>query len=217
MHALNQTHLDPEARFWNRIAQRYAKQPVPDQKVYETKLARTDSLLKPTDQVLDIGCGTGTTAIHHAPKVAHIRATDISQGMIQIARDKARAAEVNNIDFDVASIDDLHAEPQSFDVILAHSILHLLPGVDRVLSQLHTMLRPGGLLISTTTCIQDFMPMIRFIAPLGRKLGLMPYVNVFRTADLEQWLTDAGFVVEQRWLPRPKSGIYVIARKVDTS
>lgn len=215
MNTFAQASVYPDARFWNRIAKRYAKKPVPDHQIYETKLARTNTFLKPTDRVLEIGCGTGTTAIHHAPGVAHILATDISERMIEIARAKARAAEVDNIDFNVASVDSLSAAPSSFDVILAHSILHLLPRVDRELVRLHQLLKPGGLLISSTPCIRDLFPLFRYIGPVGRVLGVLPRVNVFGKAELDQWLTDAGFVTEEQWQPKPKSGAYIVARKPD--
>lgn len=217
MATLDRTNLSPEARFWNRIAARYAKKPVPDQQVYETKLAKTDSQLKAADNVLEIGCGTGTTAIHHAPKVSRFRATDISEGMIEIAKAKACDAGVSNIDFEVTSIDALNADAQTYDVILAHSILHLLPNVDLVLRQLHAILRPGGRLISSTSCIRDFMPLFRYIVPLGRKLGIMPYVNVFGAEDLQRWLSDTGFVIKESWRPSRKTGIYVVACKPGSS
>ncbi|MDJ0929243.1 MAG: class I SAM-dependent methyltransferase [Gammaproteobacteria bacterium] len=211
MTALYQTQPHPEARFWDRIAERYAKKPVPDQQVYEAKLAKTDSYLKPTDRVLEIGCGTGTTALHHAPKAAHVLATDISTGMIKIARAKAKAAGFTNVDFEVASVDDLKVAPGSLDVILAHSILHLLPDVDQVLVKLHAMLKPGGLLISSTPCVGDFMPVLRYVVPLGSRLGVMPWVNVFRKAELDDWLREAGFVAKESWHPSPKGGFYIVA------
>ena len=217
MKSLDQTSICPDARFWDRIAKRYSRKPVADQQAYETKLAKTNSHLRATDRVLEIGCGTGTTAIHHAPRVAHVRATDISERMIEIARAKAQAAEITNIDFEAISVDKLSAESDSFDAILAHSILHLLPSVSRVLTQLNQMLKPGGLLISSTACIRDFMPLFRYAAPIGRALGVLPRVNVFGEAELERWLAEAGFVVEERWQPKPKSGVYIVARKPDES
>ena len=48
-------HRSPDARFWDRIARRYARKPVPDQQVYETKLGITDSYLEPHHEVLEIG------------------------------------------------------------------------------------------------------------------------------------------------------------------
>lgn len=217
MHAINQDNAYPDARFWNRIAARYARKPVPDQQVYETKLAKTNGYLKPDDHVLEIGCGTGTTAIHHAANVAHIRATDISAEMTDIARAKAREAGVGNVDFEVASVDDLQAPPNSFDVILAHSILHLLPDVERTLLQLNELLKPGGLLISSTLCIRDFLPLFRYIGPVGRLLGIMPRVNVFSEAELDRWLSDTGFTCKERWKPHPKRGIYLVSLKPDES
>lgn len=207
------TTINPDTRFWNRIARRYASRPVADEQAYEAKLAKTDSYLKPAHHMLEIGCGTGTTAIHHAPKVASVLAIDISETMIEIARTKARQANVTNIDFEITTIDNLRTGPSTYDVILAHSILHLLPDVASVLGQLQQMLKPGGLLISSTSCISDFMPLVRYVLPVGRRLGIIPYVNVFSEQQLEKWLADTGFVVEDRWQPKPKSAIYIVARK----
>lgn len=211
--SLQSNNLHPEARFWDRIAKRYAKKPVPDQGVYETKLAKTNGYLKPSDHVLEIGCGTGTTAIHHAPYVAQIRATDISENMIAIAKEKAGDAEISNIDFAVASMDDLKEQHEVVDVILAHSILHLLPDVEQVLGSLYDRLKPGGLLISTTACIRDFFPVFGYIAPVGRALGVLPHVNVFGLSEFEQWVDAAGFSVKERWQPNPKNGIYMVLEK----
>ncbi|MGR8918390.1 MAG: class I SAM-dependent methyltransferase [Gammaproteobacteria bacterium] len=210
---MNPRQAPPEARFWDRIADRYAAKPVPDQQVYETKLAKTDAYLEPTDHVLEIGCGTGTTAIHHAPRVAAIRATDLSPAMIDIARSKARAAQVSNIEFEVVDVDRVRAAPASVDVVLAHSILHLLADVPGALGRLNAMLKPGGLLIASTMMIGDFMPLLRYVAPLGRALGVIPYVNVFKEAQFASWLNAAGFREVERWQPAPKRGVYTVAEK----
>ncbi|MDJ0748234.1 MAG: class I SAM-dependent methyltransferase [Woeseiaceae bacterium] len=210
---MNKPHAD--ARFWDRIAARYARKAVPDQAAYETKLEKTDSFLKPDDRVLEIGCGTGTTALHHAPSVAHVLATDISAKMIDIAREKARVGGVDNVRFEVSSIDDLDATPGQYEVILAHSILHLVADVPRTLRQLRGMLKPGGLLISNTQCIGDSAAWLDWVAPLGRALGVLPRVNVFREREFLQWICDSGFDVEEVWQPKPNSSHYIVARAVD--
>ena len=210
---MNKPHTD--ARFWDRIARRYSRKAVPDQAAYETKLQKTESYLRPDDRVLEIGCGTGTTALHHAPKAGQILATDISARMIDIARDKARAAGVDNVRFEVSSIDALDASPGQYDVILAHSILHLVADVPGTLHQLHRMLKPGGLLISNTQCIADTAAWLAWVAPLGRTLGVLPRVNVFSEQEFLQWLGDAGFDFEEIWQPKPKASHYIVARAVD--
>ncbi|MDJ0701064.1 MAG: methyltransferase domain-containing protein [Woeseiaceae bacterium] len=210
---MNRPHTD--ARFWDRIAKRYARKAVPDQAAYETKLAKTDSYLEPDDRVLEIGCGTGTTALHHAQSAGHILATDISAKMIDIAREKAKASGVDNVRFEVSSIDDLDATPGQYDVILAHSILHLVADVPRTLRQLHRMLKPGGLLISNTQCIGDSAAWLGWVAPLGRVLGVLPRVNVFREREFLKWIGDSGFDFEEIWQPKRGASHYIVARADD--
>ena len=207
------TRPHPDSRFWNFIAPRYARRAVPDLAAYETKLAMTDSHLERGDRVLEIGCGTGTTALHHAPRVGRILATDISPRMIEIARQKAEAAAIGNVTFEVSSIDALDTNAR-YDVILAHSILHLVADVPRTLRQLRCMLKPRGLLISSTPCIGDSAAWFGWIAPVGRALGVLPRINVFREPQFMQWIADAGFDIEELWQPTPKASHYIVARSV---
>ncbi len=64
------------SRFWEWHAKRYAKQKVGDEASYQNKLKLTQERLKPNMEVLEFGCGTGTTALTHAPFVNNIRAID---------------------------------------------------------------------------------------------------------------------------------------------
>lgn len=74
--------------FWNRFADRYAARPIKDTAAYEALLADVAGRLHPTDRVLEIGCGTGGTAIRLAPVVAQFIATDFSAEMVRIANAK---------------------------------------------------------------------------------------------------------------------------------
>ena len=51
-------HPSPSARFWDRIAPRYARAAIADQAGYEKTLQRVSGLLAPTHTVLELGCGT---------------------------------------------------------------------------------------------------------------------------------------------------------------
>ena len=88
------------ARFWDRMAKGYAKRPVADQATYAEKLKRTRAHFSPASEVLEFGCGTGSTALAHAPYAGHIRATDISGEMLAIARAKAQEADITNVSFE---------------------------------------------------------------------------------------------------------------------
>ncbi len=202
--------------FWDRIAEGYAKKPVANQAAYEEKLRITRSHFRPDMELLEFGCGTGTTALLHAPHVKHIRATDISAKMIEIARGKAEVQGITNVTFEQTGIEDLTVADGSVDMVLAMSILHLLEDMDAMLAKVHRMLKPGGLLVSSTVCIGDSLLLnafIRIVGPVGRLLGRMPMVRVISEQHLVDRLTAAGFVIEQQWRPEKSLGVFIVARK----
>ena len=57
------------ADFWDRIAPKYSRQPIADPESYARKLAATQALMQPDMAVLELGCGTGSTALEHAERV----------------------------------------------------------------------------------------------------------------------------------------------------
>ena len=65
-------------------------------------------------EVLEFGCGTGSTALAHAPFVRHILATDISEKMLEIARAKAADGSVHNVTFQQGTLDDLDKADGTF-------------------------------------------------------------------------------------------------------
>ena len=70
--------MSRESKFWDKIADRYSKSPVADEDSYQRKLQVTREYLRPDMKVLEFGCGTGSTAITHAPFVNHIQAKGLS-------------------------------------------------------------------------------------------------------------------------------------------
>jgi len=199
-------------RFWNLIAGRYARTPVADEAAYQHKLAATKRLLSPEMDVLEFGCGTGSTALHHAPFVRRYTGIDFSPKMIAIARDKAKAAGQSNLSFEVARIEDWTAPDQSYDVILGMSILHLLEDKEAVLAKVHRLLKPGGLFVSSTVCATDMPRIATWILPVGSALGLLPLVQRFSDSDLVASHIEAGFVIKDRWRPGPGKAVYLVAQ-----
>jgi ubiquinone/menaquinone biosynthesis C-methylase UbiE len=203
----------PSSRFWDRIAERYARKPVADEDAYRKKLAVTQRYLRPDMEVLEFGCGTGSTALVHAPHVKHIRAIDISPKMLEIARGKAEAGKVANVTFEQAAIDDLEAPEESYDAVLGLSILHLLEDKEQVIAKVCRMLKPGGVFVSNTACIGDMTVLLRPFLALGRPLGAFPAVKVFSERELMDSLTAAGFAIDHQWRPGKGKAVFVVARK----
>ena len=168
------------ARFWDRIARRYAAKPITDERAYARKLATTRTFLHPDFEVLEIGCGTGMTAVAHAPWVHHIRAVDISARMIEIARERAHGAGIDNIDFECASFDDVAVRPASLDAVLALSVLHLLPAWQDAIERIGQMLKPGGVFVSSTPCLDDAARFLKPLAPIGPRARRTAAVELLR-------------------------------------
>ncbi|WP_419909812.1 class I SAM-dependent methyltransferase [Hoeflea sp.] len=205
--------MSQQVSFWDKLAERYSKKPVPDEAAYQRKLNITRGYLRPEMDVMEFGCGTGTTAIAHAPHVRHILATDISAKMIEIARNKAEAAGIGNVTFDQAAIDDYAASDASFDVIMGHSILHLVEDRDPVIAKVYRMLKPGGVFVTNTACLGDKMWIFKYIGPIGQFFGLMPMVRVFTIRQLTESLVRAGFSVNHKWKPEKSHSVFIVARK----
>jgi ubiquinone/menaquinone biosynthesis C-methylase UbiE len=205
--------VDQSSRFWDRIAERYAKRPVADEAAYQKKLRVTREYLQPNMEILEFGCGTGSTAIAHAPYVKHILAIDISSKMIAIARGKAEAENVENITFKITAIDKLDVAEQTLDAVLGLSILHLLDNKEDIIAKVHKMLKPGGIFVTSTACIGDTMKFFKVIAPIGKFFGLMPLVKVFTTKELEDSLTNASFAIYYQWQPSKGKSVFIVAKK----
>ncbi len=205
--------MAPSSRFWDRIAERYARRPVADEASYQRKLAITRGYLRPDMEVFEFGCGTGSTAIAHAPHVRHIQAIDVSAKMLAIARAKAEAAGVANVTFEQAAIDDLAVPDGTYDAVLGLSILHLLEDKEAAIARVHAMLKPGGVFVTSTACLGDSMKYLKLVAPIGRALGLMPLVRIFTMKELEKSLSDAGFAIDHRWQPGKGKAVFIVAKK----
>jgi ubiquinone/menaquinone biosynthesis C-methylase UbiE len=205
--------MDRETAFWNKIADKYSRQSISDEAAYKKKLEVTRKYFRPDMEVLEIGCGTGTTAIAHAPFVEHIRATDLSPRMVEIAKDKAKAAGIDNVTFEALAVDALEVPGASIDVVMAHSILHLLEDKERAIADIHNMLKPGGVFVTNTACIGDMMLPLRLIIPVGRFLRLIPLVKIFSVAELKASLQNAGFEIDYEWQPKKSAAAFIICQK----
>jgi ubiquinone/menaquinone biosynthesis C-methylase UbiE len=211
--AVSEVFMNQSAKFWNKVAERYAKSPVSDEATYQKKLEITRDYFQPDMQVLEIGCGTGTTAIAHAPYVKHILAIDISSKMIEIAQGKADTETVRNITFQCSTVDECDVPDQSLDAVLAHNVIHLLENKEEVFNQVHKMLKPGGVFVTSTACLGNMMILFRVIAPIGKFLGLFPLVRVFTIKELEHSMINAGFEISYKWLPGKNKPVFIVARK----
>ncbi len=205
------------AEFWDRVAPDYSKKPISDTESYARKLAATQALMQADMTVLELGCGTGSTALEHAPHVSHIDATDVSAAMVAIGREKAEQAGIANVSFRQSGVEEFSAG-DSYDMVLALNLLHLLPDRPAALAKVQQLLKPGGYFISSTVCLADSLWFLRPVIRVLQWIGKAPYVSFVSEDDVLREVAAAGFDVQEHWTHGGRANsLFLIARKVQAT
>ncbi len=205
--------------FWDRTAERYAKSPIADEGAYEYTLERVRSFLSEGVRVLELGCGTGTTALKLSPGTGQYLGTDISGQMVRIAEGRAAEAGRENLSFRTGGVQDVVFDGGRYDAVLAFNLLHLLEDLPTALAGISRLLKPGGLFISKTLCLPDrgFPPkltLLRAALPLMQLVGKAPYVRLTKIRELEREIFHAGFeIVETGNYPARPPSRFIVARR----
>lgn len=202
-----------DKHFWDKIADKYNRQKIANQEVYERKVQLTQAFLNTDMQVMEFGCGTGSTAILHAPFVNHYLATDISGNMIAHGRRKAIEAGVTNLTFEETSIEALANEGRTFDAVLGLNVIHLCRDPRAVIHKVRNLLQPGGVFIQSTACVKDFGPITGMFIPLMQMMGKAPYVNKFSSEELHEMMDETGFHIVEEFSPGGLSADFLVARR----
>jgi 2-polyprenyl-3-methyl-5-hydroxy-6-metoxy-1,4-benzoquinol methylase len=208
--------MKPE-KFWDFLAANYdANEGDPAQR---KDLEIIQRYLQPDDIVLEYACGTGTLALQVAGWVKEIHGIDISGKMIAAAERKATEQKVENAHFGRATIFEAGFAGESLDAVLAFNILHLLEDAPAVVRAISGLLKPGGVFITSTPCLGEKRSWINsLLSPLfmvPSRLGIIPYVKVFKASELEDLLAQGNFqIVEAKKFVGGLTDYFIVTRKV---
>ncbi|MFT3927042.1 MAG: methyltransferase domain-containing protein [Myxococcales bacterium] len=204
-----------EAKFWDDIAEKYAKKPVANVQAFERKKAITREQLRPDSKVLEIGCGTGSLALDLSRFAGHIHAMDLSAEMIRIGEQKKRTQGVTNVTFHEGTLDGQLPFPgERFDSVWAYSVFHLVRDRKRTLETLFDILEPGGSLISSNICLGDSWVPYGPVITVMRWFGKAPVVHTYDRATIHREMREAGFVdIEEKEVGAGKTVAFIVAKK----
>lgn len=172
--------------FWDWMTKHIDNPDEGYKQLHLTMVKKVQKYLKPSDQVLDYGCATGSTALEIAGQVKWVQGIDISSKMIAIANGRAARQGFQNINFTRATIFSRELEKGSFDVILASGILHLLRNRSKAIQRINELLKPGGWFVSSTACMEEdktIPAVINRLLLIPTWIGIFPY---FRFLDISE-------------------------------
>ena len=180
-------HFDqPPLAFWDRHGQHTV-----------TLLALAEGA-----RVLDVGCGTGASALPAAagavgPK-GQVLGIDLAEKMLQRAQEKAKWQGLGNAVFQIGDMTRIEQPDDSFDAVISVFSVFFVPEVERQMTVLWRLVRPGGQLAVTVWGPDAFEPWatafreeISLLRP-DLSVGTRPWERLTSVDLLRQLFLDAG-------------------------
>ncbi len=183
--------------FWDNVAGIYDLYQLMNGKANNTAASICASYLSKDDVVLECACGTGIMTKIIAPHCRRVIATDFSRKMLHRAKHKLK--EFKNIRFRYADITDLQFKDSCFDKVIAANVIHLLDDPERALSELHRVVKPGGM-IFIPTYISKEANMSAGITKIINKMGAN-FRNEFDIKTYRRFFASKGIKAKYRLAP----------------
>jgi ubiquinone/menaquinone biosynthesis C-methylase UbiE len=174
--------------------------------LYTTSIAHTDQQVlgrlveiaapKSDWRLLDIGTGTGHTALALAPHVREVIGLDLTEQMLVEARKLAVEQNISNASFRIADVHQLPRElDRSFDLVTCRRAAHHFSDIKRALREMIRTLRPAGMLLIDDRSV----PEDDWVDETMHRLDFLHDESHVRQYRARQWielLEDAGLSVE---------------------
>ena len=140
--------------FWDRVAFVYdIFANIINKKVHKKLKEIVANEITKEDDVLECACGTGMLTKVVAPKSKSIIATDFSSKMLKRAKKKCK--KFNNVEFKNANIMKLEFDDNSFDIVIAANVIHLLDDPIKAINELDRVCKENGKIIIPTYMNKD--------------------------------------------------------------
>lgn len=136
--------------FWDKIAGLYDITESLNGKVYRSMLRGVRQIVPEGAKVLDCAAGTGELSVAASEKAESVVCTDLSLPMLEQARKKCARLGIENIRFEERDIFNMPDEDETYDIVMAGNVLHLIDNPEAAVKELYRVTKKGGKLILPT-------------------------------------------------------------------
>jgi len=176
--------------FFDRVSSK--SKPEPNQTASKI-IESSKEFLEKDNYLLDFGCGSGAITNKLAKLTKAIDAIDISSGMLEFAKKQAEVNSIGNINYMQTTIFDERFKENTFDVILAFNVLHYISDLPSHMERINALLKPNGIFISSTACMNEKRSLIRYLMLLLTKIGIVPKMKFYKKVELENLIKNGKF------------------------
>ena len=194
--------------FFDSVAGRLGKDYVPG-KSWKS-LAEALLRLMPPMVIADLGAGEGSSALLLSQRAVRVIAVDTSAKMIEVARDQALRAGVQNVEYRLGDIEEIPIDSSTVDLAFFSQSLHHALHPARAIAEAHRILAPGGRILILDLAKHRFEE--------ARELYADEWLG-FTESELESMLEKAGFhniqtsIVHKEPDPPPFQALLAVADK----
>ncbi len=191
------TNKFEEKKFWDRFADKYDSFiDKTANSAYHTIIEKLRYDLLKNSKVLDIGTGTGIIPFSVYNKVSCITAIDISPKMIDMAKQKLQLSKIDNINFLVQDSYNLEFPDNTFDIVIASNIMHLLNLPETCLKEVKRVLKNDGLFIAPTFCVGENIK-TKILSVIAQSISGFKVINKWSINEFQSFLINNDFSVEK--------------------
>jgi ubiquinone/menaquinone biosynthesis C-methylase UbiE len=151
--------------------------------------------LKEGEVVLDLGSGAGFDcflAANQVGKTGKVIGVDMTEEMLERARENARKGNFDNVEFRLGEIENLPVADNQVDIIISNCVINLSPNKERVFKEAFRVLRPGGrLMVSDIVLLKELPKEIRnsvaaYVGCIAGAITKKEYLEAIREVGFEE-------------------------------
>ena len=176
--------------FWDFCAPFYDLASKANGQAYGEMLRRVRDIVPQDATVLEAGAGTGSISLAITDRASHVLCTDVSEKMLRIARRKAIKKGVENISIENRNIFALDEPDNSFDVVIAGQVLHLIDEPEKAAAELRRVAK--SMIIMPMSFTKGLHGAAKWKFDFYRIFGFAPKIE-FTAEEYRQWRPVIGF------------------------